>query len=501
VFSAKYVSRSLRDQQRKPMSEIQAPIVTFYSFKGGVGRSMALANVASLLATKYKRRVLVIDWDLEAPGLHRFFDIPQEKVGLGLINLLNDYKSLLRKEVKNLPSSLIEIKKYINKVPNGTWPSGGSVAILPAGLQDDSYAKQVNEFNWEEFYAKWHGYGFMDYLKQQLKSNTDIDIVLIDSRTGITDIGGICTMQMPDVVVLLFALNEQNIDGIETIVKAILSKSTETTGRKVPPKLILRPARVERYLEQDKKRVWEELAAERLGGYLAPADRENPVRFMKRRSIPYVGAYGFGEVPLAADVDPDAELTDAFEDLGYSILKETGLWSKEDAKIRGVREDEDLDVSELSQPSWFSRFDAYFGFLRSVNGFLFLVLGWLLVVASSLMFPVFRVTLLQNTLAGMREETRLFLLVACFGGIGGCVRLIMNAVMLKVRSPATRFQSLVFILVSAFSAAGAYSAGRDIGVLNASSPYLAALTGFIIGLATLQVFETITTSILPRGKA
>ena len=58
-------------------------IITFYSYKGGTGRSMALANVACLLARGVRghsgqsatpdQRVLVIDWDLEAPGLHRYF--------------------------------------------------------------------------------------------------------------------------------------------------------------------------------------------------------------------------------------------------------------------------------------------------------------------------------------------------------------------------------------------------------------------------------------------
>src|SRR6266498_560482 len=49
-------------------------IITFYSYKGGTGRSMALANVACILAKgPAAARVLMIDWDLEAPGLHRFF--------------------------------------------------------------------------------------------------------------------------------------------------------------------------------------------------------------------------------------------------------------------------------------------------------------------------------------------------------------------------------------------------------------------------------------------
>jgi Mrp family chromosome partitioning ATPase len=47
-------------------------VITFYSYKGGTGRSMALANVAWILALN-GRRVLTMDWDLEAPGLHRYF--------------------------------------------------------------------------------------------------------------------------------------------------------------------------------------------------------------------------------------------------------------------------------------------------------------------------------------------------------------------------------------------------------------------------------------------
>ena len=46
-------------------------IFTFYSFKGGVGRSMAVLNVAYALVAK-GRNVLVLDMDLEAPGLSGF---------------------------------------------------------------------------------------------------------------------------------------------------------------------------------------------------------------------------------------------------------------------------------------------------------------------------------------------------------------------------------------------------------------------------------------------
>src|SRR5262245_31522098 len=57
----------MSDVRRQP-----GRFITFYSYKGGTGRSMAVANIAWILASN-RRRVLVIDWDLEAPGLHRYF--------------------------------------------------------------------------------------------------------------------------------------------------------------------------------------------------------------------------------------------------------------------------------------------------------------------------------------------------------------------------------------------------------------------------------------------
>ncbi len=50
----------------------EGKIVTFYSYKGGTGRTMALANVAWILASN-GLKVLVVDWDLDSPGLHKYF--------------------------------------------------------------------------------------------------------------------------------------------------------------------------------------------------------------------------------------------------------------------------------------------------------------------------------------------------------------------------------------------------------------------------------------------
>lgn len=308
-----------------PMSTPNSVIVTFYSYKGGVGRSMAMANVAYLLAQRYGKRVIAVDWDLEAPGLHRFFDLPQESIRTGLIDLLYDYKDMLRQETDSLPKELVKLDEYLTPV-SVAGANKGSISLLAAGRMSDEYAGRVNEFRWKEFYDKWHGYGFMEYLKGELKKKADI--VLLDSRTGVTDIGGICTLQMPDVVVLLFAPNEQNLAGIETVIASINKQAPELEERRKPPVIVIRAARVEKYLELDRKNLWENEAAARLKEHMLPNERETDeaaLRALKKTSIPYVGAFSFGETPLAVTKDPYGELTESYEGLTDAILKACAL--------------------------------------------------------------------------------------------------------------------------------------------------------------------------------
>src|SRR4030095_10510257 len=95
-------------------------IVTFYSFKGGVGRSMALVNVAELLADAgYK--VIACDWDLEAPGLERYFSEEPAQVldfrkNPGVINLLLEYKESLALPVARSESLSAEDEKNFCKI-------------------------------------------------------------------------------------------------------------------------------------------------------------------------------------------------------------------------------------------------------------------------------------------------------------------------------------------------------------------------------------------------
>ncbi|HAT50531.1 MAG: SUMF1/EgtB/PvdO family nonheme iron enzyme [Nitrospirae bacterium] len=231
-------------------------IVTFYSYKGGTGRSMSLANVACLLAKTY--RVLMIDWDLEAPGLHRYFkekenlDDPELEESNGLIDMFWDYSNQVltpdagQKKVGGTwdPMKLTNPNYYIMKVklPEDKFPRRGDyLHFIGSGRQGSEYADRARGFDWQNFYNRLGGREFLDGFRGWLK--TQYDFVLIDSRTGLNDTAGICTLQMPDLVVLCFTLNRQSILGVEAVAQSIQYENQKRgIGEKI--RLLPTPMRV-----------------------------------------------------------------------------------------------------------------------------------------------------------------------------------------------------------------------------------------------------------------
>lgn len=207
-------------------------IVTFYSYKGGTGRSMALANVAWILAANGKR-VAVIDWDLEAPGLHRYFHPYLDDPGLlkspGIIDFVMAFAREAIKPAKGKldPSWYLpyaNLLRYASSL-RYDFPGQGTIDFIPSGRQGSDYAARVNSFNWSAFYENQQGGLFLEAAKQSLRS---YDWVLVDSRTGVSDTSGICTVQMPQILVVCFTPNAQSIEGASAIARSADDQRTRS---------------------------------------------------------------------------------------------------------------------------------------------------------------------------------------------------------------------------------------------------------------------------------
>ena len=84
------------------------------------------------------------------------------------------------------------------------------------------YVEAVQSFDWSEFYRDFHGEAFFEWLRGQLLDELAADVVLIDSRTGATEMGGVCTRQLADVVVAFCVPNVQNLVDTFTLTESFL---------------------------------------------------------------------------------------------------------------------------------------------------------------------------------------------------------------------------------------------------------------------------------------
>ncbi|MEM8560194.1 MAG: tetratricopeptide repeat protein [Bacteroidota bacterium] len=210
--------------------------ITFYSFKGGVGRTMALLNVANILAG-LGRRVLMIDVDLEAPGLTLFQD---KTLGAGTSQkqqgLVDAFRAFLDtpKDAALMDDSPERFMKlYVRQ--DLPFPEslkrreGGCLDLLPVGRLDETYERTLYGLDFGEVFEAGVGKPMIDRLKALLTDTGRYDYVLIDSRTGFSDEGSICTRFLGDYLVVLTGLNRQNLRGTARFLER--SGLTDRKGR------------------------------------------------------------------------------------------------------------------------------------------------------------------------------------------------------------------------------------------------------------------------------
>ena len=189
--------------------------VTFYSYKGGVGRTLALANVAEYLV-RFNKKVCIMDFDLEAPGLrYKLEEKSNDKVPLqiGLVEYMHYFFEFTKQSA--FPESL---KKYSQEVKFKNHPEN-PVTFIPAGNSEmASYWNKLSKLDWNSYFEKSSrskGYGnlFFLELKERVKLEFKPDILLIDCRTGISTVFGITNAVLSEYSIVLAANNDENIDG------------------------------------------------------------------------------------------------------------------------------------------------------------------------------------------------------------------------------------------------------------------------------------------------
>jgi cellulose biosynthesis protein BcsQ len=245
---------------------------------------MALANIAWVLA-KRNVKVLVVDWDLEAPGIERYFSsFKIENNPEGLLQLLMALRDGRETSYQNFLSR-IDI------------PEGNQISLLHSGREKDpaSYSSLLQSFDWPDFFSSKNGGQHLENLRDAWLN--DFDIILIDSRTGLSDSSGICTILMPDILVPMFTANYQSLFGIRDIVKYIQTARQKLEVDRMALTVLPIPSRFGTRVEFKESQEW----MERIADILKESYNDwlpkwiNPKYILEQIKIPQIDFFSFGE--------------------------------------------------------------------------------------------------------------------------------------------------------------------------------------------------------------
>ena len=194
----------------------EAPRVVFFSIKGGVGRSTAIAATAGSLAQS-GQRVLVLDLDLESPGLSTSLLPSDRRPKFGITDWL----------VEDLIDNGDEV--FDNMVASSGLSHDGDIYVVPAhGAESGEYVSKLGRAWMPKVSAEgqesWSKR--LQRLISALEQRWVPDVILIDSRAGIDEVASACVTDLGANLVLLFALDgDQTWSGYK-----ILFRHWRTTG-------------------------------------------------------------------------------------------------------------------------------------------------------------------------------------------------------------------------------------------------------------------------------
>ncbi|RYY51139.1 MAG: hypothetical protein EOO06_01615 [Chitinophagaceae bacterium] len=336
--------------------KIPSRVITFYSYKGGVGRSMAMANIGVLMGS-WGYKVLLIDWDLEAPGMENYFcnhlDVPEVQMKKGLIDLLH-----LKAQCDEILVEEIPWEEYITGIRIG---QEQCIDLLTAGKRDNDYFNKVRQFDYTGFYNESDGGQYLENLREHWLEQ--YDFILIDSRTGLTDSSGICSIHMPDVLVLLFTPNEQSFKGIKEVAHKAVEGQRQIIYDRFRLRVLPIPSRIEnaetQLLDEWMDKIYRESAS--MLEWLPKKESNvtefsiSPAQVINQLKIPYKTFYAYGErlsVIERGTLDPH-DLGYVYENIAAVLANDLQhihlLTDARDLLIKKARGEEVIDYSDLER--------------------------------------------------------------------------------------------------------------------------------------------------------
>lgn len=189
-------------------------IVSFFSFKGGVGRTSTLVATALTLA-RNGHRVAIVDLDLEAPGLATIFS-PDSSENFGIIDYLLE---------KKIQGNDWKLRTNLRSISDRTLlgDDGESIQLLPAGTVDDNYLEKLARLDFQNLVNSELQSTMVDMLSELESAVRPLDFILMDARAGFHDIGGLAISNLCHAAVIFGTQSRQSWAGLTHVIRHLAS--------------------------------------------------------------------------------------------------------------------------------------------------------------------------------------------------------------------------------------------------------------------------------------
>ena len=409
---------SLRDCIHGLPEDLQ--VVAFYSYKGGVGRTMALCNVAAQISRLHTKRqteakknapgatikplrILCLDLDLEAPGIPAYLPPVRGTRVKGFLGILAEYfgkdgkshweSEVLQREIRRALGS--QLSDYAYAVPDTD-----NLFVMPTGSLDTDELIRVRRAL-EELLEPIRRPGSLGEAKKLVPFFTELrtalreqfDYTFVDSRTGLADTSYATTAVLADAMVFLFRPNLTQLAGIQDVFGRFLienpDRASETQLQRMPAIPVLSPRpnystpRLQEVRKAAAERIFRWLDSTWAGHSKGSTDRYAPTP-PKMQELPFDSSLEIGE-RLMIPPNPNAEIEDEHAPLYSAYVELAGEVQKrnvardtlaarvlEQEHYRSGRKDEALDwllAAIAAEPSnigqWESIWEGYSAHLGS----------------------------------------------------------------------------------------------------------------------------------------
>jgi len=187
------------------LDESNPPVIVFYSFKGGVGRTTALASFAIQQAHSGDR-IVIIDFDLDAPGIGTLFAADHENpTQWGVVDFI-----LENRFGEN------DLRDYYYACRREKISGSGEILVIPAGQVNEDYLGKLVRVDSEPPSDTREKHPLCDLLIQ-IKEELKPQWILIDARAGISEPAGLLLNGIAHLNVLFGTFSDQSWQGLRLV--------------------------------------------------------------------------------------------------------------------------------------------------------------------------------------------------------------------------------------------------------------------------------------------